>query len=263
MTEPVLLIERQGTVAIVRLNRPHSLNALDSSLAAALTRTANELAIDDGVRAVVLTGNGRAFCSGADLSPGALPMAGATHGAAVRHLLETVFNPIVDAWVRLPKPVIVAQNGLAAGGGVGLALTADFLLMAESASMVQVFVPKLGLVPDMGVSVLLPHAIGAQRAYALACTGLPLTARQAEIAGAAYQVTSDDDLMPQALALAARLASSPGGALAATKQLFKIDLATLRAGLAREANLQETLANSANHQEGLAAFVEKRPARFT
>ncbi len=262
MTPPVLLIERHGAVALVSLNRPQCLNALDHALASELTRMAGELADDDGVRAVVLTGIGRAFCSGADLSPGALPLVGSTRGAAVRFLLETVFNPIVEAWVRLPKPVIVAQNGLAAGGGVGLALTADFLLMAESASMVQVFVPKLGLVPDMGVSVLLPQLIGAQRAQALAYTGTPLTAQDAERAGAAFQVTADADLLPQALALAARLASAPREALAATKQLFKIDLATLQAGLAREAELQEALANTANHQEGLAAFAEKRPARF-
>jgi 2-(1,2-epoxy-1,2-dihydrophenyl)acetyl-CoA isomerase len=262
MTPPVLLIERHGAVALVSLNRPQCLNALDQALASELTRLAGELADDDSVRAVVLTGTGRAFCSGADLSPGALPLVGSTRGAAVRYLLETVFNPIIEAWVRLPKPLIVAQNGLAAGGGVGLALTADFLLMAESASMVQVFVPKLGLVPDMGVSVLLPQAIGAQRAQALAYTGAPLTAQDAERVGAACQVTPDADLLPQALALAQRLARSPREALAATKQLFKIDLAILKAGLAREAEYQEALANTANHQEGLAAFAEKRPAQF-
>jgi 2-(1,2-epoxy-1,2-dihydrophenyl)acetyl-CoA isomerase len=262
MTEPVLLSERRDGIAIVSLNRPQCLNALDAVLASELTRTADELANDDGVRAIILTGVGRAFCSGADLTPGALPIVGATRGAAVRHLLETVFNPLVEAWVRLPKPVIVAQNGTAAGGGVGLALTADFLLMADSASLVQVFVPKLGLIPDMGVSVLLPHAIGAQRALALACTGQPLTAQQAFSAGAAHRVSPDAELLTHARALAEHLADGPREALAASKQLFKIDVATLRDGLAREARLQEALANSADHQEGLAAFAAKRPARF-
>ncbi|MEI6721229.1 MAG: enoyl-CoA hydratase-related protein, partial [Betaproteobacteria bacterium] len=168
----------------------------------------------------------------------------------------------VEAWVRIPKPVIVAQNGIAAGGGVGLALTGDFLLMAESASLVQVFVPKLGLIPDMGVSVLLPRAIGSLRAQALALTGEPFTAQEAWTAGAAHRVCADVDLLPQALTLARQLSLGPARAQAASKELFRIDLKTLQDALAREAQLQESLADSDDYAEGMAAFADKRAPHF-
>ncbi len=262
MNDAPLLIERRDAIAIVTLNRPHCLNALNEELAKALTSTARILADDKTVRSIVLTGKGRAFCAGADLAPGALPLNGPTRGAATRAVLEQLFNPIVTAWVDLPQPVVVAQNGIAAGGGIGLALTGDFLLMTEAACWTQVFVPKLGLIPDMGVTALLPHAIGSARAQSLAMTGAAFTARQAEAAGVVHEVTGEEDLLPRAIALAEKLALGPRSALALTKTLFKIDREALSAALAREALLQESLANLAEHQEGITAFLEKRLPQF-
>jgi 2-(1,2-epoxy-1,2-dihydrophenyl)acetyl-CoA isomerase len=262
MNERSLTLEHHDQVAVVTLNRPAFLNALNATLAAELTATAIALASDETVKAVVLTGAGRAFCSGADLSPGALPRIGTTPGQSVRYLLETVFNPMVQAWAGIAKPVVVAQNGIAAGGGVGLALIGDFLLMAESASLVQVFVPKLGLIPDLGVSALLPRAIGAVRAQALALTGAPLSATEALAAGAAHRIYAEADLLPQALTLAMQLSRGPARAQAATKELFGIDPTVLREALARETDLQASLADSDDHAEGMAAFAEKRSPRF-
>ena len=258
----VAIVGRHDQTAVVTLNRPQALNALDAGLSAELVRLGRELAADDSVRALVLTGAGRAFCSGADLTPGALPVHGASRGAAVRYLLETVFNPIIRTWALLPKPVVVAQNGIAAGGGVGLALVGDFLVMAESASHVQVFVPKLGLVPDMGVTYLLPRAIGAARARALALLGTPLTAGDALSFGLAHEVVPDAALAGRALELAATLAAGPASAQAAAKGLLGAQAAALEAALAAEADAQGRLADHADHLEGLAAFAGRRSPRF-
>jgi 2-(1,2-epoxy-1,2-dihydrophenyl)acetyl-CoA isomerase len=257
-----VLVKRHDRVVVVSLNRPQALNAIDASLGAELVRVGRDCADDEAVRAVVLGGAGRAFCSGADLTPGALPMVGASRGAAVRHLLETIFNPIIRTWALLPKPVVIAQNGIAAGGGVGLALSGDFLVMAESATQSQVFVPKLALVPDMGVTYLLPRAVGAARARALALLGTPLTAADARAWGLAHDVVPDAELAEYSLDLAARLAAGPLHAQAAAKALLGAEAAALDAALAAEAEAQARLADHADHLEGLAAFAERRPPAF-
>lgn len=258
----VALLEKHERTAVVTLNRPESLNALDAALSGELVRLGQELAADRTVRAVVMTGAGRAFCSGADLSPGALPVRGDSRGGAVRDLLETVFNPIVRIWALFPKPVVVAQNGIAAGGGVGLALAGDFLLMAESATQLQVFVPKLGLVPDMGVTYLLPRAIGAARARSLALLGTPLSAADALAWGLAHEVVPDAALAGRAMELAARLAAGPAAAQAAAKNLLGAHAAALDSALAAEAEMQGRLADHPDHVEGLAAFAARRPPFF-
>ena len=143
-----LELRTDGRIATVALNRPERMNALDAVLARELVAVGRALAEDPTVGAVVLTGTGRAFCAGADLTPDALPIDPARPGESISRVLRDLFNPIVRTWALFPKPVVVALNGVAAGGGVGLALCGDVLLMAEEASLVQVFVPRLGLVPE-------------------------------------------------------------------------------------------------------------------
>lgn len=258
-----LSLQRDGTVAIVTLNRPHRLNALSRPLCAALVATAEALSNDATVRAVVLTGAGAGFCAGADLIDGGFaPRAGETRGAATRRFLEEDFNPVALAWYRLAKPVVVAVNGIAAGGGVGLALTGDFVLAADSASFVQVFTPKLALVPDMGCSWQLPRLVGQARAKALALLGDRLDATTAAQWGLIHAAVPAKELAANALTLAQRLAAGPATAQSAVKALFN-DADSFAAALAEEARLQEALGNHPDHAEGLAAFVGKRSPRYS
>jgi 2-(1,2-epoxy-1,2-dihydrophenyl)acetyl-CoA isomerase len=259
----VLTVTRNDDIVTVTLARPERLNALNTELAQRLVAVGREIAADDSVRAVILTGAGRAFCAGADLMPGALEIGAAgSRGATLRNVLERLFNPVVETCALLPKPVIVAQNGIAAGGGVGLALCGDYILMAESASHLFVFVPKLGLVPDVGVSYLLPRAIGAARATRIALRGTPISSADALAFGLAHAVVGDDVLLSRARQLAAELAGSPPGAVAAAKALMGPDPIALRAQLSREAEAQATLGDSAEHADGVAAFIAKRAPHF-
>jgi 2-(1,2-epoxy-1,2-dihydrophenyl)acetyl-CoA isomerase len=259
----VLTVTRNDDIVTVTLTRPERLNALNTELAKTLIAVGREIGADARVRAAILTGAGRAFCAGADLTPGALQSdAACSPGATLRNVLERFFNPVIETWALLPKPVIVAQNGIAAGGGVGLALCADYILMAESASHLLVFVPKLGLVPDMGVSYLLPRAIGAVRAARLALRGAPISSADAHAFGLAHAVVGDDVLQSRARQLALELALAPPGAFAAAKALMGPDPIALRVQLSREADVQAALGDSADHAEGVAAFIAKRAPRF-
>ena len=250
-----LELRTDGRIATVALNRPERMNALDAVLARELVAVGRALAEDPTVGAVVLTGTGRAFCAGADLTPDALPIDPARPGESISRVLRDLFNPIVRTWALFPKPVVVALNGVAAGGGVGLALCGDVLLMAEEASLVQVFVPRLGLVPDMGSSYLLPRAIGAVRATGRALLGSPITAAEAVAWGAAHLACPATELMPKGSELAARLAAGPTEALRATKSLQGIDPVALEAALKREAAWQGVLGDTADHAEGIAAHL--------
>lgn len=259
---PGLAVEHDGAVAIVTLDRPERLNALGPDLCAALVRIAAQLSSNPLVRAVVLTGRARGFCAGADLQdPGFAARAGETRGAATRRFLEEHFNPVAQAWYELDCPLVVAVNGVAAGGGVGLALTGDFILAASGSSFIQVFTPKLALVPDMGCSWLLPRRVGIARAKSLALLGDRVDGAQAAEWGLADACIPDAELLPEALALARRLAGGPALAQSTVKRLFD-DRAALANALAIEARLQEQLADHPDHAEGLAAFMGKRAPRY-
>jgi 2-(1,2-epoxy-1,2-dihydrophenyl)acetyl-CoA isomerase len=260
---PMLEITHRGPVAQVELNRPECLNALNLQLSQELVDTGRRLSGDDDVRAIILTGRGRAFCSGADLADAALLNRPATsRGAAVGALLREVFNPIIETWALMPKPVICAVNGVAAGGGAGLALCGDLLLMTPGASLVQVFVPKLALIPDAGVSYLLPRAVGTARALRLSVLGDALDAQTAVTVGVAHAVVEDERLLDEAHALALRFASGPREAFVATKEVMGPDASALRAHLEGEARRQTILADTPDHAEGLAAFAQKRRPQY-
>ena len=259
-----LICERSGAVLTVRLNRPEKMNSLSRALLRDLRECSERLATDQTVRAVVLTGSGRGFCAGADLTePDAAPAPGESVGQWVAGHLRNDLHPVAERWSRLPVPLVVAVNGIAAGAGVSLALLGDVTIAARSAAFAVLFTPKLGLVPDMGATHLLPGRIGRARARYLALTGRPVGAEEAERIGLIAECVDDAALMSRAAELAGELAAGPTRAQLALRDL--IDEGASRAlgdQLEREARTQESLADTRDFLEGISAFREKRSPRF-
>jgi 2-(1,2-epoxy-1,2-dihydrophenyl)acetyl-CoA isomerase len=256
----VLLVERRGGVATLTLNRPESMNALSVALKVALRDTLAEIAVDDTVRAVVLTGTGRGFCVGQDLRE---------HGDALASdepALSTVithYNPIALSLAQMPKPVIAAVNGTAAGAGAGLSFACDFRFASQSASFLLAFA-NVGLTLDTGVSWTLPRLIGSARATALALLAQPITAEAALEMGLVNAVVEPDHLMPAVHELATRLADGPTAAYAAIKQsIAYAGTATLEQSLQMEARLQEAMGDTADHRAATTAFLAKQKPVFT
>ncbi|HKU93651.1 MAG TPA: enoyl-CoA hydratase-related protein [Vineibacter sp.] len=264
MTYETLLVERDGPLATLTLNRPTRLNAMSSVMAHELPTAMNQLLDDDAVRAILLTGAGRGFCAGADLKD----MHARNQDAATAprakggdNLRKTV-NPMLLRMATAPKPIITAVNGPAAGFGCGLALAGDIVLAARSANFLQAFV-RLGVVPDGGSSWLLPRLIGRSRSSAMMLLGEKIPAETAAQWGLVHQVLDDAALMPAARALAIKMANGPTLAYAAIKRMIQAsttnDFATQ---LAFEAQNQDAAFETADFQEGVAAFNEGRDAKF-
>jgi 2-(1,2-epoxy-1,2-dihydrophenyl)acetyl-CoA isomerase len=253
-------VQRRGAVATIVLDRPDSMNAVNLELGNDLLRALAEVADDDGVRAVVLTGNGRAFSSGADLRSGFEPTESGHPN--VQKALQERFHPIILAIRQMPKPVVAAVNGAAAGIGCSFALACDLVIAAESAYFLLAFV-NIGLVPDGGSSFLIPERVGFARAAEMAMLGERIAAAKAVEWGLINRAVSDETLLEDAAALADRLAQGPTRSYAATKrQLNAWQFSRMEAQLELEAGLQQQLAQSRDFVEGVAAFVEKREARF-
>lgn len=253
MEQPVLAETRAG-VRVLTLNRPAKLNSLDGAAHAAL-RQALDAAERDGARAILLTGAGRGFCAGQDLE-------GLDPGADLGALLERDWNPLVRRLRSLPMPVVCAVNGIAAGAGANVALACDIVLAGRSARFAQAFA-RIGLMPDAGGTWTLPRLVGDARARGLAMLAEPLGAEQAEAWGLIWRCVDDDALMPEAEALATRLAGQPTQAFAAMKQAFLAGAAApLEQHLLTEAALQARLGRTPDYREGVAAFLEKRPPRY-
>ena len=259
-----LLEDRQGDVLIVTLNRPDKLNSLSHRMTLELTAAAEAIRADQSVRAVLLTGSGRAFCAGADLTDSARPRdPSVSAGTNVFNDMVRYINPMISAWSSLQVPLVVAVNGVAAGGSVGLVLTGDIVIAARSAQLIQVFAPNLGLVPDLGCTWHLPRALGTARAKALALLGDPLSADQAAQWGLIWESCADEELVPRARDITDRLARGPTLAFRAVKQVLDAPPAgSFEAQLAREASIQRRLADSGDFAEGVAAFREKRKPTF-
>ena len=260
MPDDTVLVEldTDAGVATVTLNRPDALNALTVPMKQALLAAFRRLEREKPIRAVVLTGAGRAFCAGQDLrerlEPGAAPL-----GVEVRER----YNPIIRAMRGLPKPIVAAINGVAAGAGASLAMASDIRIASEAASFALAF-GRVGLVPDSGATWFLPRLVGAARAAELALLNDPVSATDALRLGLVGRVVPADQLAVEAKALAARLAAGAPKAMALTKRA--LDAAwdhDLDAALEYEAHLQDIAGRTKDHAEGMAAFMAKRPPRFS
>ena len=249
--------DRNGAVGILTLDEAASLNAMTPALLGDLAAAIGEMSGDASVRALVLTGAGRGFCSGQNLK--AFQSLGDDLVAGIMRLYWPAFKSLRECRV----PVVVAVNGVAAGGGFSLAMSGDMIVAARSASFIQVF-SRIGLVPDLGSTWLLPRLIGRQRALELMLFNQPLSADKAAEWGIVREVFDDAQLMEGALALAHRLAAGPTRALVATRQLLEeSEHADYAAQFKRELELQSVMNATHDAIEGRAAFVEKRPAQFT
>ena len=245
-------------VAVITLNRPNALNAFDRPMKRELLAALRAAARDDAVRAIVLTGAGRAFSAGQDLRE---PFGG-DHPTLAEEL-RRLYNPIILELRRLPKPVIAAVNGVAAGAGASLAFACDLRVAAETASFVLAF-GRVGLVPDNGATWFLPRLIGPGRAAELMLSGEPLSAARAEELGLVNKIVPAESLAGEAMAMARRLVDAAPIALALTKRaLNRAQEGSLEEALEYEASLQGIAGQSADHAEGVMAFMAKRSPRFT
>ena len=252
-----ILVETHPRYRLITLNRPERLNALTVEMAEALSAALDAAAADESCRALLITGAGRAFCAGQDLT--------AIVGMApdeITGLLDH-YNPLVKKLRALAMPVICAVNGVAAGAGANLALACDIVLAGQGASFVQAFA-RIGLIPDCGGTWFLPRLVGMARARALAMLAEPVPAAIAAEWGMIWQVVEDDRLMAAAHALAARLAGGATSGLALTKRaLDAAEASDLDHQLDLERDLQAAASASPDHAEGVRAFLEKRPPVFT
>jgi len=257
-----LEIERRGAAAIIRLNRPEALNAWNATLGEELLHAVRAVAADDGVRAVCLTGAGRAFSSGADLRDMAARGLTGDGSLDVHTTLTTVYNPIITGLRAMPKPVVAAINGPAVGIGCSLALACDLLVAAQSAYLSLAFA-RIGLVPDGGAMAFVCARAGAGRAAQMAMLGGRVSAQEALGWGLVDEVLADEELRAAIGARLDALAAGPTAAFAGVKRQLN---AWLYAGLGEqlelEARIQQEMAASGDFAEGLAAFAEKRDPEF-
>lgn len=259
--DSTVLYATEGAIGIVTLNRPHALNSFTRQMHRDLWAALDKAEADPHIRALVITGAGRGFCAGADLSefdfaPGPNLVERANPGPVI----DQAFNPTARKLLGLRMPTVAAVNGVAAGAGASLAMTCDMAVAAPGASFIQAF-SKIGLVPDAGSSWLLVQKLGLARAMGLALTGDKLPAVQALEWGLIWQVA--DDAVAAALILAQRLASLPTLALVGTRQLMREGVTrTLHQQLDAERDMQAALGRSHDYMEGVTAFLEKRPAVF-
>jgi len=260
-----LLIEHRDRVAHVTLNRPDKLNALNLPLIKDLRAAAAAIDADPDIHAVLLTGAGRAFSAGADITHDDLFQGSArSSGENIGARLRDHFNPMVSAWHDLRVPLVVAVNGVAAGAGMSLALLGDIVLAARSATFMQLFAPKLGLMPDLGSTFFLPRLVGTARAKGLTLLGDALSAADAERWGLIWACVEDSALTRESEAIARRLAAGPTQAYKRIKAVFNREPAgTLSEQLALEAVLQAELADTHDFAEGVLAFRAKRPPNFS
>jgi 2-(1,2-epoxy-1,2-dihydrophenyl)acetyl-CoA isomerase len=253
----LLIVEKTGSVAIIRLNRPQVYHSFNREMALALQAQLDACASDETVRAIILTGQGKAFCAGQDLAEVTGP-----NPPGFLTILSEHYNPIIDRIRNISKPLVAAVNGVAAGAGANIALACDIVVAAESASFIQAF-SKIGLIPDSGGTFFLPRLIGFQRASALMMTGDKVSAQEALQMGMIYKVFPDDVFADEVLKLATQLAAMPTFALgkikAALNESMTNDLATQ---LAVEESYQIEAGNSEDYKEGVTAFMEKRKPVF-
>jgi 2-(1,2-epoxy-1,2-dihydrophenyl)acetyl-CoA isomerase len=256
-------VSRNGAAATIELNRPQALNAWNAQFGDDLLATVRELGADEAVRAVIVTGAGRGFSSGADLKDSGAGQVTDDGRVDVQARLTEVYHPIMETIREMPKPVVAAVNGPAVGIGCSLALCCDLIIAAESAYFLLAFV-NIGLVPDGGSSLFLPTRVGMARSAELMMLGERLPAAKALEWGLINRVVPDGELAAEAGALAARLAEGPTRSYAGAKrELNNWLFARMREQLDLEAQLQQEMAGSEDFIEGVTAFMQKRPANFS
>jgi 2-(1,2-epoxy-1,2-dihydrophenyl)acetyl-CoA isomerase len=249
--------EQHGSVAVIRLNRPQVFNSFNREMALALQAKLDDISSDESIRAVVLTGNGKAFCAGQDLAEVTGP-----NPPGFRTILSEHYNPIITRLRALPKPVIGAVNGVAAGAGANIALACDIVIAATSSSFIQAF-SKIGLVPDSGGTFFLPRMIGFQKASALMITGDKVSAQDAEKLGMVYRVVADETFFDDVMKQATALADMPTHAIHLIKDLLNQSMtSSLENQLALEEKHQIEAGQTADYKEGVTAFMEKRKPVF-
>ncbi|HET6877063.1 MAG TPA: enoyl-CoA hydratase-related protein [Jatrophihabitans sp.] len=257
----VLVVERSDGVATLTMNRPESMNSLSLELKHALLEAARDVSADPAVRAVVLAGTGRGFCVGQDLREHVALLE--ANDPSPLSTVSQHYNPLVLTLARMPKPVIAAVNGMAAGAGAGLSFACDFRIAANTAGFLIAFA-NVGLSLDSGVSWTLPRLVGAARATALCLLAEPVTAEAALEMGLVNAVVEPERVLPAAQELAARLAVGPTAAYGAIKQSLAHAATTdLEGALAMEAELQGAMGRTQDHRNATAAFVAKQKPTFT
>ena len=265
MTEPAVLYSTEGAVALITLNRPQALNSFTRQMHRELWQAFDRIESDKSVRACVITGAGRGFCAGADLAefdfePGPDLIRRADPGPVI----DQAFNPTVRKLQALRVPTVAAVNGVAAGAGASLAMTCDLAVAAASATFIQAF-SRIGLVPDAGGSWLLVKRLGLARALGAAMLGDKMTAAEAREQGMIWDLAPEgEDCVQRALKLATRLAQMPTQALVATRHLLRAAASNdLDRQLDAERDTQSALGKTHDYIEGVTAFREKRPPKFT
>src|SRR5262245_31359586 len=260
MDYETILLDIADGAAHLTLNRPERLNSFTVQMHDEVAHALDEVA-KSNARVLVLTGAGRGFCAGQDLSDRAVAPGG--DGVDLGESLEKRYNPLIRKLASLEMPVVCAVNGVAAGAGANIALACDIVIAARSAKFIQSFA-NIGLIPDSGGTWTLPRLAGQARALGLALTGEPLTAERAEAWGLIWKCVDDDKLADETGALAAKFAGAPTKGLAATKKLIRESGArTLDAQLEVERDAQRALGRTEDYKEGVAAFMEKRPPKFS
>ncbi len=257
MLNPSILLQVQNGVAVIRLNRPDKFNSFNRAMALSLQEALDNAEDDPAVRAIYITGEGKAFCAGQDLGE-----AIDGSGPGIEKIVNEHYNPIILRLRRIEKPIVCAVNGVAAGAGANIALACDVVIAAESASFIQAF-SKIGLIPDSGGTFLLPKLVGFQRASALMMLGDKVSAAEALQMGMLYKVAPDAELEATAMNVARTLASMPTKAIGLTKRLLNEGATnSLEKQLQREGEEQVASAGSEDYSEGVKAFLEKRKPVF-
>jgi 2-(1,2-epoxy-1,2-dihydrophenyl)acetyl-CoA isomerase len=252
-----VLVEIQDAVAVITLNRPDKFNAFNRPMALLLQQILDDCAANPAVRCIYITGSGKAFCAGQDLAE----LVG-DNPPGFEQILSEHYNPIVQRLRAIPKPIVCAVNGVAAGAGANIALCGDVVVAAESAAFIQAF-SKIGLIPDSGGTYTLPRLIGWQKASALMMLGDKVGAAEAERLGMLYKVLPDESFAEASLQLAITLSQMPTQGLALTKQALNASLHhNFEQQLQTEDKLQYQAAHTYDYNEGVAAFLEKRKPVF-
>ncbi len=252
-----LLLKTENGIAHITLNRPDKFNSFNQEMALLLQKHLDECATNTAVRAILLTGSGKAFCAGQDLSE-----AIDDNGIELPDIVEKHYNPIIQKIREIEKPVLCAVNGVAAGAGANIALSCDVVVAAENASFLQAF-SKIGLIPDSGGTFFLPRLIGFQKASALMMLGDKIPATEAAQMGMIYKVYAEADFVESSLQLANKLAQLPTKGLGLTKKLLNESFSNnLSQQLQREKEVQTEAGNTHDYNEGVNAFLEKRSPNF-